>query len=70
MKLPPEKVPLSIGEFGNTSAASIPLTMVVRCEQLMKPRTKWLMMGFGVGLSWSGFTLETEGVVSLPLVEV
>jgi 3-oxoacyl-[acyl-carrier-protein] synthase-3 len=70
MKLPPEKVPFSIGEFGNTSAASIPLTMVVRCEQLMKPRTKWLMMGFGVGLSWSGFTLETEGVVSLPLVEV
>lgn len=70
MKLPTEKIPMSIGEFGNTSAASIPLTMVARCQHLMQPRTKWLMMGFGVGLSWSGFTLETEDVVSLPLVEV
>lgn len=70
MKLPPEKVPMSIGEFGNTSSASIPLTMVVRSEPLMKPRTKWLMMGFGVGLSWSGLTIETEDVVSLPLIEI
>jgi len=70
MKLPTEKVPMTIGEFGNTSAASIPLTMVARCEHLMKPRTKWLMMGFGVGLSWSGITLETEDVVALPLVEI
>jgi 3-oxoacyl-[acyl-carrier-protein] synthase III len=70
MKLPAGKVPLTIGEFGNTSAASIPLTMVARCEALMKPRTKWLMMGFGVGLSWSGLTIETEDVLSLPLVEI
>jgi 3-oxoacyl-[acyl-carrier-protein] synthase-3 len=70
MKLPTDKVPMTIGEFGNTSAASIPLTMVVRCEPLLQRRSKWLMMGFGVGLSWSGFTLETEDVVTVPLVEV
>lgn len=70
MKLPTDKVPMSIAEFGNTSAASIPLTMVVRCEALMQPPTKWLMMGFGVGLSWSGFTIETERVLSLPLIEI
>jgi 3-oxoacyl-[acyl-carrier-protein] synthase-3 len=70
MKLPTDKVPMTIGEFGNTSAASIPLTMVARCEHLMKRRSKWLMMGFGVGLSWSGFTMETEDVVTVPLVEL
>lgn len=70
MKVPADKVPMSISEFGNTSSASIPLTMVVRNQELMKPRTKWLMMGFGVGLSWSGLTIETEDVVSLPLLEV
>lgn len=70
MKLPKDKVPLSITDFGNTSSASIPLTMVVRNQELMKPRTKWLMMGFGVGLSWSGLTIETEDIVSVPLIEV
>lgn len=70
MKVPADKVPMSISEFGNTSSASIPLTMVVRSEHLMKPRTKWLMMGFGVGLSWSGITIETEDVISLPLLEI
>ncbi len=70
MKLPTDKVPMTIEEFGNTSAASIPLTMVARCQALMKPRTKWVMMGFGVGLSWSGVAIETEDVLSLPLIEI
>jgi len=70
MKVAPEKVPMSIGEFGNTSSASIPLTMVTRCgEQLARP-TKWCAMGFGVGLSWSGLLLETDAVATVPLVEV
>ncbi|HWB80912.1 MAG TPA: ketoacyl-ACP synthase III [Nannocystaceae bacterium] len=70
MKVPSEKVPLSMDEFGNTSSASIPLTMVTRCaEQLGRP-TKWCAMGFGVGLSWSGLMLQTDAVATLPLVEV
>ncbi|MCX4246461.1 ketoacyl-ACP synthase III [Paraliomyxa miuraensis] len=70
MKLPKDRVPMSIAEYGNTSSASIPLTMVACSQGLMQPRTKWVMMGFGVGLSWSGLAMETEGVVSLPLIEV
>jgi 3-oxoacyl-[acyl-carrier-protein] synthase III len=70
LKLPVEKVPLSIEEFGNTSCASIPLTMVSRsAERLTKP-TKWVMLGFGVGLSWSGVAVETDQIVSLPIIEV
>lgn len=70
MKLPAEKVPLSIDQFGNTSSASIPLTMVVRASERLARPTRWVMMGFGVGLSWSGVALETDQVVALPLIEV
>lgn len=70
MKLPPDKIPLTIAEFGNTASASIPLTMVARTRDRMQPRTRWVLMGFGVGLSWSGVALETEDVLCLPLIEI
>jgi len=69
MKLPIEKVLMSIEEFGNTSSASIPLTMLTRAPELLAKRAKWALMGFGVGLSWSGITLETDGVVTVPLID-
>jgi 3-oxoacyl-[acyl-carrier-protein] synthase-3 len=55
-----EKVPLSIAEFGNTGAASVPLTLALagmppfdngRPHQMM-------LLGFGVGLSWGGVSLR------------
>lgn len=70
MKVPAEKVPLSIEEFGNTSSASIPLTMVVRGGEHLEKPTKWVLLGFGVGLSWSGVALETDRIITVPLVEV
>jgi 3-oxoacyl-[acyl-carrier-protein] synthase III len=70
MKIPEDRVLLSIGEFGNTSSASIPLTMLTRGDELLRRATKWILLGFGVGLSWSGIALETDHVVTVPLVEV
>jgi 3-oxoacyl-[acyl-carrier-protein] synthase III len=70
MKLPEDKILLSIEEFGNTSSASIPLTIVTRGAERLKQPTKWATLGFGVGLSWSGLLLETDGIVTVPLVEV
>jgi 3-oxoacyl-[acyl-carrier-protein] synthase III len=70
MKLPEEQVLLSIQEFGNTSSASIPITMVTRGGELLHRPTKWALLGFGVGLSWSGVALETDEIVTIPLVEV
>ncbi len=70
MKIPKEKVLLSIEDFGNTSSASIPLTMVVAGGEHLARPTKWSMMGFGVGLSWSGLMVETESLKTLPLVEI
>lgn len=69
-KIPEDKVLLSIEEFGNTSSASIPLTMLTRGSALFDKPAKWAMLGFGVGLSWSGLLLETNGVTTVPLVEI
>lgn len=69
-KLPAEKVPMSIPDFGNTSSASIPLTIVTQCSDWFDKPTKWAMLGFGVGLSWSGVFLETDHIAVPPLVEI
>ncbi|MDI6742323.1 MAG: ketoacyl-ACP synthase III [Smithella sp.] len=57
MKIPAEKLPLSLGEYGNTSSASIPVTMI-HClrEQLRSRRMELLLGGFGVGYSWGAVT--------------
>lgn len=58
MKFPPEKIPYSISKYGNTSSASIPLTIVSELSETLKNSNKKLLLaGFGVGLSW-GSTLR------------
>lgn len=64
MKLPVERVPFSIQDFGNTSSASVPLT-IQQClrERLTGGSAKLLMAGFGVGLSWGAVTAEVGPMV-------
>ena len=71
LKLPEEKVPSCMYRFGNTSSASIPLTIVgeLRGKFENKP-TKFLCCGFGVGLSWGTVAFETKNIVVSELVEV
>lgn len=71
MKLPKEKVPMSIREFGNTSSASIPLTMITEMrEALMTQSCALLLCGFGVGLSWGSATLTTDKLCCPKLIEI
>jgi len=71
MKLPPDKVPLIIENFGNTSSASIPLAMTEKLAgALIGKRQKLLLTGFGVGLSWGSVAMNTGPMVVPPLVEV
>ena len=59
LKLPAEKVPLSIREFGNTSSASIPLTICTQLKSKFENKpTKFICCGFGVGLSWGATVLR------------
>lgn len=71
LKLPADKVPSCMYNFGNTSSASIPLTIVsqLRGKFENKP-TKFVCCGFGVGLSWGTVVFDTNNVVVSQLVEV
>lgn len=59
-----ERLPFSIYDYGNTSNASIPLTMVVtRREQLTKEDRVNVGCAFGVGLSWASVYFETSKLI-------
>lgn len=69
LKIVPEKVPYSLGEYGNTSSASIPLTIVSQLQnQTLQPRN-WIFSGFGVGLSWASAWLQTEQIICPKIIE-
>lgn len=71
LKLEKEKVPYSLDKFGNTSSASIPITMVTELKnQLRNDENKLLLCGFGVGLSWGSCYLTTENLAVLDLIEI
>lgn len=71
LKLDNEKVPISMPAFGNTSSASIPLTIVTQLKNKIENKpTKLLCCGFGVGLSWGTVALETNNIIISDLVEI
>jgi 3-oxoacyl-[acyl-carrier-protein] synthase-3 len=55
IKCPPEKVVFSLQNYGNTSSASIPLTIAGKLKEEINSGSgkKILISGFGVGLSWA-----------------
>lgn len=64
IKMPPEKTPYCLEEYGNVTSASIPLTMVSRCrEQLSGEEEKHcIACGFGVGLAWASMEFYAGNV--------
>ncbi len=63
--------PTTLYDFGNTSSATIPLTITARLrDRIAAGPQKLVMSGFGVGLSWASTYWETDRVVCPPLVEV
>lgn len=70
LKLPAEKVPSCMYHFGNTSSASIPLTIVTQLKEKCENKTRFICCGFGVGLSWGTVAFETDHLVISDLVEV
>lgn len=71
LKLDSNRVPSCMYQFGNTSSASIPLTIVSQLRgQFENKPTKFICCGFGVGLSWGTVSFETEHVIIPAVVEV
>ena len=71
LKLPPEKVPHSLKMFGNTSSASIPLTLVTQLKEVMDKGGEhtFVLCGFGIGLSWGAVHLTISDLACCNLVE-
>ena len=58
-RIPPEKYYKNIQEYGNTSAASIPLVLSeLQGQGKVGPGSRTLVVGFGGGLTWGGTLIE------------
>lgn len=71
LKLARERVPYSLEEYGNTSSATIPLTMVAELgERLRNDSLEILGCGFGVGLSWGSILFDTDRIACPPVITI
>lgn len=59
LRMPMDKFVVNIGDYGNTSTASIP---IAACEALaagrIRPGDNLVMVGFGAGLTWGALALQ------------
>jgi len=68
--LPIEKVPSTLRDFGNSSGASLPVTMTARInKELASGGKRVLLSGFGIGLSWGTALVDIENAVFPDLIE-
>jgi 3-oxoacyl-[acyl-carrier-protein] synthase-3 len=70
LKFPAEKVPYSLAKYGNTSSASIPITIVSELRDKLSAPTSLLLSGFGVGLSWGTVSLKVSNLVCPEIIEL
>lgn len=68
IKLPLEKMPISLDRYGNTSGVSIPLTLCDAFGGKDERRLKLLLCGFGVGLSWAAASATLDRKYILPVI--
>ncbi len=58
MGIPMDKVPLSMEQYGNTGAASVPLALAMAPVPAdIEEGYRVVLLGFGVGLSWGGVSI-------------
>lgn len=68
--MPMDRVPVSLDRFGNTSGASVPLTIVDKYGDLQEDReVNLLTSSFGIGLSWGvvGFKINVKDILPLSI---
>ncbi|KZO01209.1 beta-ketoacyl-ACP synthase III [Pseudobacillus badius] len=59
LDLPQEKMSVTINKYGNTSSASIPLTLIEELESgRIKEDDVLIMVGFGGGLTWGAIAMK------------
>lgn len=70
LKFDKAKTPYSIRKFGNTSSASIPLTIVTELKNAYPERSNVILSGFGAGLSWGSALVNLTHCKISELVEL
>jgi 3-oxoacyl-[acyl-carrier-protein] synthase-3 len=68
--LPEDKVPIAMETYGNTSSASIPLTIADKLSGVFDQPRQLVLMGFGVGWSWSALKLSIGPMPAPKVVEL
>ncbi|MFH0866459.1 MAG: ketoacyl-ACP synthase III [Bacteroidota bacterium] len=70
LRLPKEKVPYTLAKYGNTSSASIPLTIISEIrDDFTTKDLSLLLCGFGVGLSWGTAFINTSKVICPEVID-
>ena len=67
IKIPMEKMPITLSSYGNTSGASPLLTLCDTYGNSEGKDVKIMMIGFGVGISWgvTSFKINTSDIFSI-----
>ena len=69
LKISSGKTPYCLDKYGNTSSASIPLTIVSELKDSYPNRKKVIVSGFGAGLSWASAMIDLEQCFVSQLIE-
>ncbi|MBA3971631.1 MAG: ketoacyl-ACP synthase III [Bacteroidetes bacterium] len=71
LKFTTEQVPYTLSKFGNTSSASIPLTIVSELQdKITTEPMNFIISGFGVGLSWGVSSFRTNKIACPNIIEL
>lgn len=69
LNMPSSKALSTLENFGNTSSATIPLTIVDKLNNKFSYNTL-LLSGFGVGLSWASVLISQSNIFCSNLIEI
>lgn len=69
-KIDKDKVPSTLSKYGNTSSASIPLTIVSELQQNAPENNKVLLNALGAGMSWGSAVIQLNDCKISHIVEI
>ena len=65
----PERVPYCINKYGNTSSASVPLTIASELQGRLDGDHTVVLSAFGAGLSWGSAIMSMHDCNVSPVIE-
>ena len=69
LKMSPERVPYCINKYGNTSSASVPLTIASELQGRLEGDHTVVLSAFGAGLSWGSAIMSMHDCNVFPVIE-